>query len=190
LEPELARVLGVSRTPVREALIRLEADNLIKLIPRRGMKVLPLSQRDVAELVEALEAFELSAADAIFTGALTIDVQALESKIKLMHQSSSNQDKSSWVEADESFHADFVRLMNNSRLQGLFEGLLSQLHRAKIQVFDLSADWGDFSASNSELILALKQGRREEAVSAIRRYHKALVDLFEVAQKQYKRLEF
>lgn len=52
LEPELAKKLGISRTPVREALIRLEADKLIQLIPRRGMRVNPLSISDLREVLD------------------------------------------------------------------------------------------------------------------------------------------
>jgi DNA-binding GntR family transcriptional regulator len=48
-EPEVALRLGMSRTPVREALIRLEADGLVELIPRRGVRVLPLRAEDMAK---------------------------------------------------------------------------------------------------------------------------------------------
>lgn len=53
-EQELAAELGVSRTPVREALIRLQRDGLVKVIPRHGMRVQPISAVDVQEIYEIL----------------------------------------------------------------------------------------------------------------------------------------
>lgn len=57
-EPELAKLLGVSRTPVRDALARLEKDGLVKIIPRKGAFVSSLGVMDIHELFEAREAIE------------------------------------------------------------------------------------------------------------------------------------
>jgi len=190
LEPDLAKALGVSRTPVREALIRLEADNLIQLVPRRGMKVLPISHQDINELIEALKSLEVGAANVVNSTLNTTTPQVLENKIRLLHQAAQNKDKLAWIEADECFHIEFVKLMGNSRVEKLFRGLLSQLHRAKYLAFDLSPVWDEFSASNSELILALKQNRKDGAVSAIERYHNALSEIFAIAKERHKRVEF
>ena len=61
-EPEIAERLGMSRTPVREALIRLEAEGLVELIPRRGARVMPISPTDMAEIYDLLTALEPLAA--------------------------------------------------------------------------------------------------------------------------------
>ena len=63
LEPELAKNLGVSRTPVREALIRLENERLIELIPRRGMRVIPLVPEDMREIYQLLTSLEVTAVE-------------------------------------------------------------------------------------------------------------------------------
>ena len=64
-EPEIAERLGMSRTPVREALIRLEAEGLVELIPRRGARVLPIRTEDMKEIYEILTALEPDAAAAL-----------------------------------------------------------------------------------------------------------------------------
>ena len=61
LEQELATELGMSRTPVREALIRLEREGLVELIPRRGMRVVPLSPADMKEIYDVLTGLETAA---------------------------------------------------------------------------------------------------------------------------------
>ncbi len=60
-EPELARLLGVSRTPIREALARLEQDGLVRMVPRKGAFVSILTAKDVQELFEIREAIEMYA---------------------------------------------------------------------------------------------------------------------------------
>ena len=62
LEQEIADALGISRTPVREALIRLEKEGLVEVLPRRGMRVLPLSPTDMREIYELLYSLEPTAA--------------------------------------------------------------------------------------------------------------------------------
>src|SRR5574342_233981 len=60
-EQELANLVGVSRTPIREALFRLEKDGLIAIVPRRGPFVAALTIKDIHELFEVREALELYA---------------------------------------------------------------------------------------------------------------------------------
>src|SRR5688500_3086161 len=61
LEQELALELGMSRTPVREALVRLQNERFVQLIPRHGMRVVPLSMQDLREVYEVLTSLELTA---------------------------------------------------------------------------------------------------------------------------------
>src|SRR4030095_12009583 len=63
LEQELAADLGMSRTPVREALVRLQNERFVQLLPRHGMRVVPLSIRELREVYEVLTSLELTAID-------------------------------------------------------------------------------------------------------------------------------
>jgi hypothetical protein len=63
LEQEVALALGMSRTPVREALMRLQAEGLVEVIPRHGMRVLPVSPADMQEIYQILTALECMAAE-------------------------------------------------------------------------------------------------------------------------------
>src|SRR5918999_3164609 len=63
LEEELAVMLGMSRTPVREAAVRLEHEGFLQIVPRRGLRVTPLSKRAVREINEVLECLEIQAAE-------------------------------------------------------------------------------------------------------------------------------
>src|SRR5512133_2353230 len=65
LEQEVALALGVSRTPVREALVRLQSEGLVEVVPRHGMRVLSLSTADMRETYEVLTALESMAAELV-----------------------------------------------------------------------------------------------------------------------------
>ena len=63
LESELADELGISRTPMRETMMRLAAEGLVEVVPRHGMRVLPVSPGDMAEIYVVLTALESTAAE-------------------------------------------------------------------------------------------------------------------------------
>ena len=67
-EQELAAELGMSRTPIREALVRLEHEGLVQLIPRHGMRVVPLPVDDLRDMYEVLTALELTAIERTGSG--------------------------------------------------------------------------------------------------------------------------
>src|SRR5690606_6434253 len=75
LEQELALALGMSRTPIHEALICLQNEGLVKIIPRRGMRVLPVSADDMREIYQVLTALEGAAIEMVALRRL--DEQAL-----------------------------------------------------------------------------------------------------------------
>src|SRR5262249_13351140 len=62
LEQELAMMLGVSRTPLREALVRLENEGLLEIIPRHGVRIIPMSVADMKEIYQVLVSLESTAA--------------------------------------------------------------------------------------------------------------------------------
>ena len=72
-EQEVATSLGMSRTPVREALMRLQQEGLVSVIPRHGMRVLPVSTSDMKEIYEILTSLESTAAELAAGRKLTDD---------------------------------------------------------------------------------------------------------------------
>src|ERR1700755_940392 len=65
LEQELAIMLGVSRTPLREALVRLENEGLVEIVPRHGVRIIPMSVADMKEIYQVLVSLEGAAAAAL-----------------------------------------------------------------------------------------------------------------------------
>lgn len=132
-EPEIAQRLGMSRTPVREALIRLQAEGLVELIPRRGARVLPVSHADMQEIYEILTALEPDAAASLAARAPSrSDLEPLSRATDDMERALGDGDLDRWAEADDRFHNALLHLHGNRRLLGIVSSLYDQAHRARM----------------------------------------------------------
>lgn len=133
LEPEIAKNLGVSRTPVREALIRLESEQLIELIPRRGMRVLPLLPVDIIEISEILTGLESVAVELLAKKQPSKDVlEPMLSAVEEMDSALRLGDLAAWADADETYNRLLVALAGNRRLAHQVDNVRSQICRARL----------------------------------------------------------
>ncbi|MEO0672582.1 MAG: GntR family transcriptional regulator, partial [Pseudomonadota bacterium] len=117
LQETLAAELGVSRTPVREALIRLEREGLVEIRPRRGMRVLPVSRHDMTEIYEVLAVLEAEAARLAAQRAPPEMIDALQSAADDMDSAIAVSDRLAWAEADDRFHKLLADASGNARLK-------------------------------------------------------------------------
>lgn len=139
-EPEIALRLGMSRTPVREALIKLEAQGLVELIPRRGARVLPVSTEDMRDIYEILTALEPEAAARIARSRPTKDdLRALEQASQDMADALAEDDLDAWAVADDRFHRELLRMNGNKRLSAFVNTLFDQAHRVRMITLRLRA---------------------------------------------------
>ncbi|MCR9125793.1 MAG: GntR family transcriptional regulator [Rhodobacteraceae bacterium] len=132
LESELARRLGMSRTPIREAALRLAAQGLIELRPRKGVRILPLAPRDMREIYEVLTELEsLAAARAARAGHPPQALAGLAAAIDDMDRALNAGDRLAWAEADDRFHVELVRLGGNARIVSIAAMMSDQVRRAR-----------------------------------------------------------
>jgi DNA-binding GntR family transcriptional regulator len=133
LEEEIATGLGMSRTPVREALVQLEAQGLVTLRPRHGMQVLPISADDMAEIYQIITALEAQAAELVARRGLSdSDLQSLDRPAAVMERALESDDRVAWALADEDFHRTLVSLSGNSRLAAMIASVSDQAHRVRM----------------------------------------------------------
>lgn len=110
LELEAAARLGMSRTPVREAMVRLEQEGVVELRPRHGMRILPLSAAALAEIYEVTMALEGAAAETLARkGASDADIIAMRAAVADMEVALARDDLTAWSQADERFHSLLVK---------------------------------------------------------------------------------
>jgi DNA-binding GntR family transcriptional regulator len=123
-EGELADSVGVSRTPVREALLRLQAEGLVRLLPKRGALILPVTADEVSDVLETRRLVETFAVrKAVTAPASARLVGTLETHLERMQAAMRDRDARTYVEADRDFHEAIVAATGNEILTSLYRSL-------------------------------------------------------------------
>lgn len=164
LEQEIAADLNVSRTPVREALIRLENEGLLSLIPRRGMKVTPLLPNDMREIYEVLTAVETMAVELLARRKPSKkQLQPVSRALKRMNVALNANDLETWAEADDQFHRALLEACGNNRLAEIAGKVRDQGHRARLLTLRLRPKPTKSNAEHEEVFAAITAGDWEQA---------------------------
>ncbi len=123
-EGRIAQETGVSRTPVREALLRLEAEGMVRLLPKRGALVLPVSAQEWRDVLSTRELVETHCVGQIIEGgrAPMLRVRLAKAMADLQDAARSG-DVTAYVSADRDFHATIVAGAGNSILNRLYGSL-------------------------------------------------------------------
>ncbi len=139
-EGEVADEVGVSRTPVREALLRLEAEGLIQLYPKKGALVLPVSADEVDDVLEARELIETHAASKVGARYDAALVPALRELLDQMRTAAAAGDPTAFMAADRGFHEALVRSAGNALLSRFYESLRDRQLRMGVETIRFSPD--------------------------------------------------
>jgi DNA-binding GntR family transcriptional regulator len=159
-EGELAELVGVSRTPIREALLRLEADGLVRLYPKKGALVLPVSAAEIADLLETRELVEVhTALKAVHAPGL---VPELRRELAVMRASRATGDAAAFMVADRAFHRAVVAAAGNAVLTGLYDSLRDRQLRMGEEYMRSRPERMDRAlAEHEEILEALAAGDTE-----------------------------
>ena len=125
-EPNLAEQLGISRTPVREALQRLSQEGLVELTPAKGARVRVLTAAEVREVYEVRAMLEGEAARLAAERASEGEIQALAAHLTLLDQLPAD-DFAGQMKVDFDFHAALVQAAHNQALARIYSDLRSGL---------------------------------------------------------------
>lgn len=159
MEPELAESLGMSRTPVREAMVRLEEEGLCKIIPRRGMRVKAFSATDMREIYELLCCLEAKAVENLARRQTRGGVlRKLEQAVARMEAALEADDLERWAAADARFHRLLFELCGNRRLEEMGVSLLEQAHRVRVLTLRLRQKPFRSTVDHRALIERIREG--------------------------------
>jgi DNA-binding GntR family transcriptional regulator len=165
LEAELASLLGMSRTPVREATLILEAQGLVSVIPRHGVKILSISPTDMTEIYQVLTELEcLSAELAATKNHPDEEFLVAETAIRDMENALENEDLEAWAVADDKFHSELVRLGENQRVINIFDMYTDQVKRARMLTLRLRPIPTKSNEDHRKVLEAIRSGQSEVAV--------------------------
>lgn len=163
-EVMLANATETSRTPVREALLRLESEGFLRRIPRKGAYVPPISDGDVRALMDARSLVECWAAE---NAAEAIRAEAPVLQRIIDEQREASTDTSRFIELDTEFHSRMVRLARNPLIEEFYDSLRQRQLRVGVRAVSHGDDRaGDVLREHQAILDAIGSG--DEAAKAIR----------------------
>ncbi len=163
-EEFLATALGISKSPIREALNRLETEGLIRIEPRRGAYLQDLSTKDINDLYDLREALETHV---VHTAELSPELIAqFKESVRRMRKYLKENDKPHYIDEDMHFHAILATATGNRRLCKTLENVQNQIWIFRRKTYDLSSSTAaDF---HQTIVEALEAGDRNAAARAMR----------------------
>jgi DNA-binding GntR family transcriptional regulator len=162
-EEFLSATLGISKSPIREALNRLEAEGFIRIEPRRGAYLQAFSVKDISELYDLRQALETHV---VHTAELTPELFAgLARSLKRMRQFLANNEKAHYIAEDIRFHSDLANATGNSRLCKILDNVQNQIWICRRKTYDLSSSTAP--AFHETIVAALERDDRSEAERAM-----------------------
>lgn len=170
-EPEIARQLGMSRTPVHEAIIRLQEEGLVQVLPRRGVLISPISPDDIREIYDVLIAVEGMAAalqaafprDFAAASAGALDQETAKMAVALREGRLLD-----WAAADDRFHRLLTERCGNRRLARIAATVRDQAHRARLFTLHLRPRPEASTEDHCRITAAIRAGVPDEAELAAR----------------------
>jgi DNA-binding GntR family transcriptional regulator len=169
-EKAIAADLGISRTPVREALLELASQDLIIFLPRRGLMVNRFTRHDVDEIFELRKAIELAAVEKITVAAPPFDLFEIEEALLSQRKAVRQKDYLAFMEADRLFHTSFSELTNNRRLIAILDNIRDMIHVMGAKALALEGRAVEVIKEHQTIFEAVKKGNIEEARRAMA-YH-------------------
>lgn len=170
-EGQVSTSLGVSRTPVREAFLRLQADGLLELYPKRGAMVVPIPPDEAVSLSEARELIETFAITKLLTEndrAPRALIDDLSDLVTEQSRHARGRDVAAFVHADTNFHLAIVTAAQNAHLTSLYGILRDRQQRLTLSAAKLTLDLEEIIQDHQKLVRLLEEGDLDPALSTVR----------------------
>lgn len=163
MEITLANKLGVSRTPVREAIHKLEQEGLVIMMPRRGAQVAQITEKDLVEVLEVRLGLEEMAVRFACERMTDEQFASIREAAAAFDQAIEKNDLTALAQADENFHSLIYKATDNACLCNITNNLREQMYRYRIEHLKNEAVRKGLSAEHKAICEALEKRDVEEA---------------------------
>ncbi|NLK08565.1 MAG: GntR family transcriptional regulator [Firmicutes bacterium] len=188
MEVQIADELGVSRTPVREAIRKLELEEFVVMVPRKGAYVAGISIKDIVDVFEIRRALEGLAAELAAERMTEAEIDKLEQIVDKTAETAKQLDVVSAVDMDTGFHEVLYEASRNQRLSGMLYHLREQIHRFRTQSLGRPGRLEIVVIEHRGLVQALRDRKpclaRELAEAHIENAESELLDVFQEELKE------
>jgi DNA-binding GntR family transcriptional regulator len=163
-ERQLCEMLGISRTPLREALKVLAAEGLVELLPNRGARVRQLSQRDLAELFDVMGGLEGLAGRLACENITDAEIAEIERLHYEMYGFYLHRDMHGYFDANQKIHEKIVAASGNTALMSLYANLAGRIRRTRYAAnFARKRErWGEAMREHEAILDALRRRAASE----------------------------
>ncbi|MDD3364429.1 MAG: GntR family transcriptional regulator [Syntrophomonas sp.] len=156
MEIQMAEELGVSRTPIREALRKLELEGFIVMVPRKGAYVADLSFKDIADVFEIRAALEGLAAGLAAERITEEELEDLERLLVEKREAITQNDIGKLVEVDTKFHELMYKASRNERLSSIISNLREQIQRFRLTSLSFPGRMKDSLDEHKKIVEAIQ----------------------------------
>ncbi len=167
MEIHLAQELGVSRTPVREAIRKLELEGLVVTYPRRGAVVANITRKDLEDVLEVRRALEELAMRRAAVMITDEQIQALHQAEKTFIEYLNSNDVAKSATADAEFHEIISNATGNARLVALLSNLRGQMYRYRMENLKDKSSHSELIEHHQQIISAMENHDPEAAAQTI-----------------------
>ncbi|KYO67284.1 GntR family transcriptional regulator [Thermovenabulum gondwanense] len=163
MEVQLAEEMGVSRTPVREAIRKLELEGLVVMVPRKGAYVAGLSMKDAADVFEVRQSLEGLAAALAAERITDEEIESLERVLLEINDAAEKNDLDLIIQKDAEFHNILFKASRNDRLVQIISNLKEQIDRFRIQSFENPGRLKKLMEEHKKIVEAITERNVEKA---------------------------
>ena len=163
MEIQLANKLGVSRTPIREAIRKLELEGLVLMIPRKGAEVAQITEKNMQDVLEVRKALEELSVQLACERITPEQVEEMKMAAEDFRKVLKSGDVTKIAEADVKFHDIIFAATNNQRLITLLNNLREQMYRFRVEYLKQKECYTQLLEEHDKLIALISGGEVEEA---------------------------
>lgn len=167
MEVALANKMGVSRTPIREAIRKLELEGLVVMIPRRGAEVARITERDLKDVLEVRECLECFAIELACERISKEEIAKLKEACKEFERSLDGADLTESAEKDVAFHDIIFEASHNARLIQMLNNLREQMYRYRLEYIKEKESHKQLIREHEEMVRALEERDKDAAASVV-----------------------
>lgn len=163
MEIQLANKLGVSRTPIREAIRKLELEGLVLMIPRKGAEVAEITEKNLRDVLEVRCALEELAVQLACERIDKRGIKELHTAADRFRDVLGSDDITQIAQADEAFHDVIFTATDNERLIQLLNNLREQMYRYRIEYLKKKECYPQLLGEHEAIISAIERHDKEKA---------------------------
>ncbi len=170
MELQLASKLGVSRTPIREAIRMLEQEGLAVTIPRRGAEVAKMTEKDMQDVLQIRDVLDELAASIACEQITPEELDDLRCTMREFEEYTKTGDLKRIAEADVRFHDIIYKATRNPKLENMLSNLREQMYRYRVEYLKDEKNYPTLVKEHSEIVEGLSAKDKDKVTKAMHKH--------------------